>query len=629
MTGGETSSAVEADVLVVGGGASGVAAALQAARMGARVLVIEETLWLGGMLTSAGVSALDGNDAILSGIHREFVEAVRSRHGGPEAVKTGWVSNTLFAPSVGQAILRRLVDAEPNITLWMETRVARVLRRGNRILGVETADGRTARAPVTIEATEFGDLLRLGDVPHRFGREGRDQTGESSAPPVADGIVQDSTYCLTLRDHGAGADFTTPAPPGYDAAKYDGSVREVASDPNTDAHTVHTWESMITYGRLPGNLCMINWPIHGNDFFAPELITGPPEERPAVYRRMKDHALGFLHYIQTVAGHPEFAIAEGEYPTPDGLPLCPYIRESRRIEAVVVLRLDDVVDRHAQSERPLYKTGIAVGDYFIDHHHTTTLDTDPLRPTENFPPIQAVTVPLGCLIPAEIEGLLAAEKSIGVTHSVNGVTRLQPVVMNIGQAAGALAALAAKRNLASRQVPARDVQQTLLDAGALLMPLADVAPQRWSAQSIQRTLLSGVLRTFDEPRRCEFRPEQLVRCREARAALTQALAKSEVSLKTVSLEGDEPLTRAEMALAVHELLRWPAPEMIATHFRDVDSSENFFEAVQHFHDAAFDAGWVTSDEFQPSNPVTREQLAVTIDRAFDPFRRLPVGIACP
>jgi len=210
---------------------------IQAARLGARVLVVEETPWLGGMLTGAGVSALDGNDDIRSGLHREFVEALWQWYGGPERVFTGWVSRTLYEPKVGQAILRRLVDAEPRITLWLGTEIAGVVREGNAILGVRTADGREARAPVTIEATECGDVLALGGVPHRLGRESRGQTGEATAPPAPDGIVQDYTYCLTLRDHSPAAAPAVPAPPGYDAALYDGSIREIASRPG--AHAGH------------------------------------------------------------------------------------------------------------------------------------------------------------------------------------------------------------------------------------------------------------------------------------------------------------------------------------------------------------------------------------------------------
>ncbi|MBN1478317.1 FAD-dependent oxidoreductase, partial [Candidatus Sumerlaeota bacterium] len=510
------------DVIVVGGGASGVTAALQAARMGARTLLIEETPWIGGMLTSAGVSALDGNDAILSGIHREFVHALWEECGGPEAVRTGWVSNTLFEPRVGQAILRRLTDAEPALTLWINTRVTEALVTDGRITGVRTEDGREVRAPAVIDATECGDVIALSGAAHRFGRESRAQTGESTAADEPDNVIQDLTWVLTLREHGPGDSHLIPRPPGYDPSLYAGSVRETVSDPDQFPFTVHPWEEMIQYGRLPNGRFMLNWPNSGNDIFAPEYILQSPAERPATVERMKRHALGFLHYLQTVCGHPEIGIDREAFPTPDGHPLIPYVRESRRIEATVMLHLGDVVDRHADIGRPMFMTGIAVGDYFIDHHHNSHLNSHgavDICSDQRFPEIQAVTVPLGCLIPLEIDGLIAAEKSIGVTHSVNGVTRLQPIVMNTGQAAGALAALAVRRGCQPRGVNPREVQQALLNAGALLMPFADVGPEHLSFQPIHRVAVSGVMRGRDQPRLCEFRPDEEISGEDLQLAL--------------------------------------------------------------------------------------------------------------
>ena len=80
------------DVLVIGGGASGTAAAIQSARLGVQTMLVEETPWLGGMLTSAGVSCIDGNYNLRSGIFGEFADSLASRYGGWDALKTGWVS---------------------------------------------------------------------------------------------------------------------------------------------------------------------------------------------------------------------------------------------------------------------------------------------------------------------------------------------------------------------------------------------------------------------------------------------------------------------------------------------------------------------------------------------------------
>ena len=110
-------TAEKVDVLVVGGGTSGVAAGLQSARMGARTFIIEETDWLGGMLTAAGVSAVDGNYRLRAGIWGEFLDSLVMHYGGSDSLKTGWVSNVLFEPAVGNDLFHRMAAAEPLLTV--------------------------------------------------------------------------------------------------------------------------------------------------------------------------------------------------------------------------------------------------------------------------------------------------------------------------------------------------------------------------------------------------------------------------------------------------------------------------------------------------------------------------------
>ena len=83
------------DVIVVGGSASGISAAVQSSRMGSKTLLIENTSWLGGMLTSAGVSAMDGNYKLPSGFLKEFRDSLVSHYGHLDSLKTGWVSNIM------------------------------------------------------------------------------------------------------------------------------------------------------------------------------------------------------------------------------------------------------------------------------------------------------------------------------------------------------------------------------------------------------------------------------------------------------------------------------------------------------------------------------------------------------
>jgi len=142
-------------------------------------------------------------------------------------------------------------------------------------------------------------------------------------------------------------------------------------------------------------------------------------------------------------------------------------------------------------EQPLYRTGIAVGDYTIDHHHLK----NPAAPAIDFVKIKvpSYNVPLGSLIPEKQDGLIIAEKSISVSNIVNGATRLQPVVLTIGQASGALAAIAIKNKVEPRNVNIREVQQALLQSKAYIMPFIDVKPEDQDFASIQRIGATGIL----------------------------------------------------------------------------------------------------------------------------------------
>jgi len=104
--------AKKADILIIGGGTGGTAAGIAAARLGVKTLVVEEGPWLGGMISSAGVSCTDGNHNLASGIWNEFRERIYAAYGGPKAVATGLVSNTQFETHVSDSIWKSLAEAE-------------------------------------------------------------------------------------------------------------------------------------------------------------------------------------------------------------------------------------------------------------------------------------------------------------------------------------------------------------------------------------------------------------------------------------------------------------------------------------------------------------------------------------
>ena len=485
----------EADLLIIGGGASGTTAGIQAARMGVKTLIVEETGWLGGMLTAAGVSAIDGNHQLPSGLWGEFRQKLYDHYGGPKAVETGWVSNTLFEPSVGNQVLQGLVRNEKNLAVWFRTtwRDVKKTEDGWRVT-VETGKSRkTIRARLLLDATELGDVLAAAGATYSVGMDSRHDTGEAFAPQAANDIIQDLTYVVTLKDYGPGADKTIPRPAGYDPAAFACSCD--VSDPADPARAANNCAQMMQYGRLPNGKYMINWPKCGNDVYL-NLIEKSPAERQEMAGEAKLHTLRFLYYLQTELGYRHLGIAEGEYPTADGLPMMPYHRESRRVKGRVTLTLDHVARPYEQADA-LYRTGIAVGDYPIDHHHAKNPDA----PAIDFIRIKvpAYNVPLGALVPAGIEGLIVAEKSISVTNIVNGATRLQPVVLQLGQAAGALAGVCIRQGIMPGQAGVRDVQRALLDANAYLMPFIDVPPADRHFKAVQRIGATGMLQGTGVP----------------------------------------------------------------------------------------------------------------------------------
>ncbi|NAS11535.1 FAD-dependent oxidoreductase [Poritiphilus flavus] len=497
----------EVDVLIIGGGAGGTAAGIQAARMGTSVLILEETPWLGGMLTSAGVSAIDGNHLMPSGIWGEFRQALYDHYGGAKAVATGWVSHTLFEPSTGNRILKQMADL-PNLKKAYGAIYTSIqqIPGGWQVEWEQNGAQNATKTKILIDGTETGDLLPLVGAGFRLGMDSKQDTGEAEAPESANNIVQDLTYVAILEDvvTARGRKGKVRKPKGYDAAAFDCCCKREGGEM---FGAVSDCEQMLNYGKLPNGKYMINWPNCGNDYYLnwPELSK---EERLDRLEEAKRHTLGFVYYIQQELGFKNLRLAD-EFPTKDNMPFIAYDREARRMKGKVFLTAD-----HLESPFNFnyYKTGIAVGDYPIDHHH----DKNPEAPEIDFINIKvpSYNIPMGSLVPETTPNFLVAEKNISVSNIVNGTTRLQPVVLGIGQAAGALAATAVLEGQSPEEVSIRKVQQSLLQAKAYIMPYIDTAPDDPAFEAMQRIGASGVLKGIGIPylwaNQTWFYPERIV-----------------------------------------------------------------------------------------------------------------------
>lgn len=474
---------ITTEVLVVGGGTGGTAAAIQSALGGAKTILVSEFPWLGGMLTAAGVAAVDGHElaAWQTGIWGKFLGALQARQ--PTDIDHGWVSMFTYDPRLGAEIFADWVEELPNLQ-WIRGAIPQeVLQEGNSISGVKFPKF-TIQAKITIDGTELGDLLALGNIPHRWGWELQAEFQEPSAPIALEPWmqkypVQAPTWVVIMQDFG---EEIAPEIPALQNPTFEEDFSQFAK-----AWKQHGAKAFLNYGRLPKGLIMINWPIAGNDYGENlDRLIGSIQQRQEFEQECLEHSYNFARFIQQQLGR-RYGLAAGIFPQPLGEKLLkeyhpniglehrsafglhPYYRESRRLKGLVTITEQDILPIARGRVAKLRTGGIAIANYANDHHY----------PNQKLP-LQAkscrwggrwtgtpFTIPYGALIPEQIDGFLVCEKNISVSHIANGSTRLQPAVLLIGQAAGMAAALCIQKGIMPRDLPLTELQSALLGNGSL------------------------------------------------------------------------------------------------------------------------------------------------------------------
>jgi len=592
---------ITADVLVVGGGTGGTSAGIQSARMGVNTVIVEPTLWLGGMISAAGVSAVDGNHRLPSGLWAEFREQVYKVYGGPKAVETGWVSNTLFEPHVADSIFKAMAAKEKALTVYHNYTFHSLIKNQGRIAAVrfinkKTGETLVVKAKVFIDATELGDVMKAAGVKYDVGMEAGSITGEKVGIEKSNNIVQDLTYVATLKDYGAGTDKTISRPANYNPSEFDGACTDYYIDKSRKAPTVDG-KKMLEYGKLPNNKYMINWPNYGNDTYL-NIIEMNEAQREKELQKAKQTTLRFVYFIQQQLGFKNLGLADDEFSTKDALALMPYHREGRRVKGLVRFTMRHIAEPFTYGD-PLYRTGISVGDYPIDHHHKKNLKAPQHL---EFYSIPSFNVPLGALIPQNFDNLIIAEKGISVSNVANGTTRLQPCVLLTGQAAGTLAALSLNYQSQPKRVPVRTVQQSLLKAKAYIMPYIDVQPSHPHFEAIQKIGSTGLLKgtgiPFKWANQTWFYPDSLVNTK-AFIADVNAFHKGTYNVRSSNLLISE-------AIAIAHLLKKKSSVQEST---IEDPNERWQRTWQDWG----------LENFEMTRPITRLELAVLLNNTVDPF----------
>jgi len=624
----------EADVIVVGAGTGGIAAAIQAARTGANVILLEETDWVGGQMTAAGVTSMDGgNPAWTGGIYGEFTQKIKDHYQkkGKSIGTCYWSTATIcFEPKVGKTILEQMIGAQPTISLRLRTRVLSAQTTNGTITGLTTRQNNTTKiitANVIIDATEYGDLLPLTGARFRSGNATNAQLNPNAC-------IQDITYLAVIKKYSQGVprdlQITSP-PPGYtDEVKtiFRNVVSANGSATWTGAYPVG-WNVHNAYRGMPDSSnptnydasrpaeitkTGVNWAndyprnAYASSSTSPHLSSRYLTDK--TYRKQinceaKLRTIQFLYYMQTELGQTNWSVANDEgydtaynrednscdnipetlKPIERNLPVIPYVRESNRGIGTVTLAGPNIKRTGTPARATTsYTTSIAVGDYPNDLHgcnQTENLETN-LESTTDITGSGPFQIPLETLISPDVSGLVFAEKNISVTRLVNGAIRLQPITMVTGQAAGALAALAAKQKKSPAAINAIDVQRELLRSKAFIVPFTDVQVTNPVFSEIQEAAVRNIM----------------------------------VGAGNLTFSPDNPLSRGQAASVIIKAFGIPVSTSQGQTFTDVPTSHTYFGAIEGLYASGITSGCSNSPrQYCPEIPITNAQLATLILRA--------------
>lgn len=383
------------DVVIVGGGLGGCSAALAALQSGLRVLLTEETDWIGGQLTQQAVPPDEHRWIETTGCnpsYREFRNRIREyyRRNYPltDSAKAkpylnpgnGSVSPLCHEPRVALAVLHEMLGpwlSNGRLTLALETRPSEARVGGDRIESVcfETRSGHKiwVTGSFYIDATEQGDLLPMTKTEYQIGSEAQSVTQEPHAASVADPKnIQSFVHCFAI-DYLEGEDHTIDRPRDYTfwrdhvpnlrpawsgkllSLSYSSPrdlkpktldfVPETAGKPLPKTPGLNLWmyrrlldPSQFTAGAYRSGISLVNWPQ--NDYMLGNIVDEPAEVIAKHLEGAKQLSLSWLYWLQTEAprldggqGWKGLRLRHDIVGTEDGLAKYPYIRESRRIQA--------------------------------------------------------------------------------------------------------------------------------------------------------------------------------------------------------------------------------------------------------------------------------------------------------
>ena len=505
-----------ADVIVAGGGMGGCATAIAACRNGLKVIMTEETDWIGGQVSQQGVPPdehhwIESHGAPAS--YMEYRKRVREyyKRNYPltnEALQRenlnpgdGSVSRICHEPRVAVAVLEEMLlpfMSSGHLKLLLDHKVEVADVEGDRVksviaTGLKTGDQVVLSASYFVDATECGDLLPLTGTEYVTGTESKKETRELHAPDIANPKNNQAfTMCFAM-DYQPGMNNITDPPKDYNYWKSyvpkmnppwagkllelnysnprDLSPKDLGFHPEgvKTGNMLNLWlyrriinKNNFKPGNYDGDITIVNWPQ--NDYFPGNIIDVSEKEFNKHIDAAKQLSLSLFYWLQTEAprpdgglGWPGLRLRKDVMGTADGLAKYPYIREARRIKALFT-----VLEEHVGAENRKMVAGPEAGKKSADFYDSVGvgyyhIDLHPSSDGDNYIDFGSLPfqIPLGSLLPQRMNNLLPANKNIGTTHITNGCYRLHPVEWSIGEAVGSLIAFANNKKVPPRAVRER------------------------------------------------------------------------------------------------------------------------------------------------------------------------------
>jgi hypothetical protein len=518
------------DFVVYGGTAGGVAAAVSAARMGLKTVLLEPRDHVGGMVTG-GLSRTDvGRREVIGGYALEFYWRAGRRYDMQQYLQdVAWLVEPRVAETIFRAMLR---EAGVDVRFRRRLKETGGVRKTGAVLeSIEMENGERYSGRIFADCTYEGDLMAQAGVSHTWGRESTAEYGESlagvrtetpfhqflvdipargaggallpeisaeplQAPGSADRKVQAYNFRLIL-SHDAANQTPYPEPARYDAARYELMARLLEASTRKNGRAPRMGE-VLSVIPVPNNKADIN----NNGAFSTDYIgrswdypNAGYARRDAIWRDHEEYTKGLLWFLAHDARVPEslrdeinsWGLARDEFTDNGNWPNQLYIREARRMIGEYVMSQRDIQTDLTKPDP------IGMGSYNSDSHNVQRIvDARGFVRNEGDMQVQVkpYQIPYRVLLPKRTEARnLLVPVCFSATHVAYSTLRMEPQYMILGQAAGIAAAMAIRASTAVQQIDTAALTRVLVERGAVLewvQSAQDAALARIRAQAASR-----------------------------------------------------------------------------------------------------------------------------------------------